>query len=232
MPLDNFKDVDLTTISLCSLPPPPPERRASVRQVTVLRAAKLYSAGGEELCLVRNISGGGLAAHVYTSRTVGERISAEFKSGQILPGCVTWRRDDLLGMRFDVPVDPAQILAEQIDYAAIALRSRGLRVAIDVPAHIRIGTDSWPASIRDISLGGAKVQARKWLEPGCPLVLAVGGMPPIDALIRWSDPEHTGLEFKIPLAFETLARWVATARSHHQPPARLALDAPAARARD
>ena len=45
-------------------PPPPRERRRQARHLTILKVGTLIVDGGRELCLIRNISAGGLMAHV------------------------------------------------------------------------------------------------------------------------------------------------------------------------
>ncbi len=134
--LDHFDDDELTTISFSNSPPLPPERRKNLRHVTVLRVAKLQTPRSEELCLVRNISAGGLMAHIYSELNIGEPVTAEFKSGQAVSGRVLWRRDGLAGIQFNEPVNAAKILADNHDYSPSAQQPRAPRVGIDVKARI------------------------------------------------------------------------------------------------
>lgn len=57
------------------------ERRHGARHIAVMRVAKLHTRHGEELCLVRNISAGGLMANIWSDLTIGDLLIAEFKSG-------------------------------------------------------------------------------------------------------------------------------------------------------
>jgi hypothetical protein len=62
--LEHSRDAEVTVVSLSDDMPAPPERRQSYRNLSVLRTAILRTSCGEELCLVRNISAGGLMAPV------------------------------------------------------------------------------------------------------------------------------------------------------------------------
>lgn len=208
--LDHFDDGELTTFSFSSRPPLPEERRQARRHVTVLRVAKLQTPRSEELCLVRNISSGGLMAHIYSELNIGELVSAEFKSGQSVSGRVLWRRDGLAGVKFDEPVDAAKILADNHDYAPSSQQPRAPRVGIDVKARIRVGARYYAVTLCNISQAGGRVSPGEPLEKGEKLILMLNGLPPIAGSVRWRDKEHAGIAFDNPIAFEALARWVPT----------------------
>ena len=53
--------------------PEPPDRRTAERHIKILRVAALTIEGRRELCLIRNISAGGLMAHVYSTVKLGEQ---------------------------------------------------------------------------------------------------------------------------------------------------------------
>src|SRR4051812_28657856 len=75
-----------TTFSFSEKPPQPPERRSAARHLTILRVGALVGPHGRELCLVRNISAGGLMAHVYSNHRMGERVAVELKTKQPIEG--------------------------------------------------------------------------------------------------------------------------------------------------
>src|SRR3546814_14809688 len=78
-----------TTFSFSDKAPPPPgERRQQARHLTILRVGTLISEDDRELCLVRNISAGGLMAHVYSAYQSDQRIAVELKHNQQRPGTV------------------------------------------------------------------------------------------------------------------------------------------------
>ncbi|CAN5825547.1 hypothetical protein BH11PSE6_BH11PSE6_08620 [soil metagenome] len=211
--LDHYDDGELTTITFANVPPSPSDRRDTLGQVTVLRVAKLLTPHSEELCLVRNISAAGLMAHIYSELNVGERVSAEFKSGHTVSGRVLWRRDGLAGIAFNAPVNAARILADNHDYSASAQQARAPRVGIDVRARIRVGARYYAAMLCNISQSGARVSSGEPFEMGQKLILMLNGLPPIAGSVRWCDQDHAGIAFDNPIAFETLARWVPTVQA-------------------
>jgi hypothetical protein len=71
-----------TSFSFSDQVPTPPERREDERFVTILRVGVLVIEGRRELCLIRNISAGGLMAHVYSPVEPGQRVVVELKSNQ------------------------------------------------------------------------------------------------------------------------------------------------------
>jgi hypothetical protein len=208
--LDHFEDGELTTISFSNAPPLPPERRQTLRHVTVLRVAKLQTPRSEELCLVRNISAGGLMAHIYSELNIGEPVTAEFKSGQAVSGRVLWRRDGLAGIQFSEPVNAARVLADNHDYVPSSQQPRAPRVGIDVRARLRVGARYHAVTLCNISQGGGRVSPGEPLEAGQKVILTVNGLPPIAGSVRWCDRDHAGIAFDNPIAFEALARWVPT----------------------
>src|SRR5580700_10460059 len=56
---------------------PGPDRRSETRIMTVFRLAKL-SGARDELCLVRNISGSGLKAEIFSPKAVGDEVAIDF----------------------------------------------------------------------------------------------------------------------------------------------------------
>jgi len=211
-------DCDLTTISLSDAPPSQLDRRVQDRQVAVLRVAKLRTPLGEELCRVRNISSGGLMAHVYSSLNVGDAVTAEFKSGHPISGKIVWRRAGLAGMAFDEAVNAAAVLSG--DDFAPALQPRAPRLGIKLRARIRVGANYRAVTLCDISQGGAKIAPSVTSETGQKVVLMVAGLPAVAGIVRWHDDEQTGrnqagIQFDIALPFDTLAQWAATVQ--HRP---------------
>lgn len=186
---------------------PEPERRRDPRQVTVLRVAKLHSAAGEELCLVRNISSGGLMAHVYSTLATGDHVTVEFRSGHAIPGHILWQRNGLAGMEFDEKVDTTSVLSGD-DLSPQPAQQRAPRVELELPGRIRVGARYHAATLLNISQGGAKIRAAEEIEPAEKLVLMVNGLPPVAASVRWRDNDQTGIAFDIPVPFDVLAQWI------------------------
>ena len=93
-----------TGFSFSHAVPAPPERRQSERHLKILRVGTLIVGDRRELCLIRNISAGGLMAHVYSKLEVGQQLLVELKASQPVSGRVIWVRDSNAGIQFDRPI--------------------------------------------------------------------------------------------------------------------------------
>lgn len=182
------------------------ERRDGPRHTRVMRVAKMVLRSHDELCVIRNISDGGLMAQVYSAPAPGEPVVFEFRSGPSIAGQVRWVRDDLIGVEFDTRIDAGRLLAGD-DAAPVAPRAP--RLATDTPAVVRCGVRIHPATLCDISQGGAKLCAADWTQPGQEVVVRVPGLPPIAGTIRWRDERHAGVAFTLPVPLPVLAAWAA-----------------------
>ena len=206
---DPNQDNELTTEPLFGAPSATAERRRQERYVTVLRVAKLTTPHSEEFCLVRNISAGGMMAHIYSELEVGDPVRAEISSGQPISGKILWRREGVAGIGFDERVDPASILAGE---SRAPVPPRAPRVGIEVRARIKIGTHYRFVTLCNISQGGASISPPEPGELGQKLILMANGLPPIAGVVRWQDQGHAGIKFDTPLSFDLLAKWVPTLR--------------------
>jgi len=188
---------------------PPADRRNQERHVTVLRVAKLSTPRSEEFCLVRNISAGGMMAHIYSELEIGDTVHAEISSGQPISGKILWRREGVAGIGFDESVDPSSILSG-VDRPPTPQRAP--RVGIEVRARIRVGAQYRSVTVCNISQGGASISPPEPGELGEKLILMANGLPPIAGVVRWQDQENAGIKFDVPLSFDVLAKWVPTLR--------------------
>jgi hypothetical protein len=191
------------------------ERRHGARHIAVMRVAKLHTRHGEELCLVRNISAGGLMANIWSDIAIGDPLTAEFKSGQHASGGVVWRRENRIGVQFDTPVDVAVVLGGDEDPAP-GFHPRAPRVNIAARGRLRCGARYYAVDLRDISQGGAKVIAADpevWEKIDGPIVLSLTGLPPIEGTARWHATGHAGIAFNAPIPLDKIARWIAQTRS-------------------
>ncbi|WP_326523415.1 PilZ domain-containing protein [Sphingomonas sp.] len=191
------------------------ERRHGRRHITVLRVAKVVRPHGDELCVIRNISDGGVMAHLYAPAQVGEHVAIEFKSGARLDGTVRWARGDDAGIQFDHTIDIAAFLAGEGDVSGV--EPRAPRLEVGMPAVMRVGVRMRPVTICNISQGGLKFRAIEGIEPDQAVVARIAGLEPLAGRVRWRHDEFAGLEFDAPIAFPVLARWAAEAPGRLRP---------------
>src|SRR6476469_4328892 len=110
-PRMNEDQVEGTVYSIAAAPPPPPDRRADERIVRLLRVGAITIEGHRELCLIRNISAGGMMIRAYSPVSVGAAVKVELKQGDPVDGAVQWTENGLTGILFNEPIDVVSLLA-------------------------------------------------------------------------------------------------------------------------
>jgi len=184
------------------------ERRIGERHMTILRIGKLVTGGRQELCLIRNISSGGLMAHVYAPHGLGDRVEIELKSDERLSGEVIWVREGHIGVRFDGAIEISDILTHRP--REDGRKSRPPRLDVSCRARLKVGADSHRVEIRDISQGGVKVEIEHLLEAGSDVLINVDGLDPMKGVVRWCRDGLAGLAFLRPIPFDALTGWLET----------------------
>lgn len=204
-----------TGSSLSNAVPAPSERRTSERDIRILRVGTLVVDGRRELCLIRNISAGGLMAHVYSMLAPGQRVTVELKTSQLVAGRVVWAGKGNAGIQFDAPMDVAELLANPA-VLDNGWRPRTPRVEIDRMATLRAGaTTNW-VHARDISQSGVRLETDPAPAAGEEVVVTLEGFRPLRGLVRWSEGGHCGIAFNALVPFGELIEWLKRERWSHE----------------
>lgn len=161
-----------------------------------------------ELCLIKNISAGGMLIRAYSALEAGTRLSVELKQGEQILGTVSWMREGCAGIAFDKPVDVVELLAASMD----GPRPRMPRVEIRCIASVRQGSQVYGLLARDISQGGVKVETVRTLEIGSEAVVTLPGLPSQAGMVRWSESGFYGITFNRLLALSELVGWLQQQR--------------------
>ena len=201
-----------TGFSFSNEVPRPPERRGQERlgddrNIKILRVGVLVVEGRRELCLIRNISAGGLMAHVYSKVAADQRVTVELKTNHNIEGRIVWVRDTNAGIQFDTQMDVAELLANP-PVLNNGWRPRTPRIEIDRMATLRAGARTHWVHGLDISQSGAKVGCEMPLEPGTEIVLTLEGLRSLNGVVRWQRDDYCGIEFNSPIPFGELIDWL------------------------
>lgn len=199
--------VEETVFSLSQRPPQLSDRRQQSRSLKILRVASLIVDGQRELCLVRNISAGGLMAHVYSSFAERQPVAAEFRSGEPISGSVAWRDGSTIGIAFDDPIDLEDILAGQ-GCRPDGQKPRMPRVEIDRLATLRAGARLYGANTCNISQGGVNLEVDQPIAPGTNVILTLDGFRPVSGCVRWCEDGLCGVHFDTVIPFRELMGWL------------------------
>jgi len=207
MPIDE-QPVETTLYSLSEAAPQPRERRDGERHLTLFRVGSITIGDRRELCLIKNISAGGMMIRAYCPIAQGTPLSIELKSGQPVTGKVSWVRDQNIGVAFDAPVDVIEILSASAD----GPRPRMPRVEVDCIASVRDGANVHRLRACDISQGGLKLAGEPPLEHGCDLSVTLPGLEPQPAALRWRQDGHLGISFNRLIPLAELVDWLQGVR--------------------
>lgn len=196
--------IETTLYSLSDAPPPLTERRDGERHLTLLRVGSLLIEGRRELCLIKNISAGGMSIRAYCAITAGTRLSVELKCGQPVSGTARWIDGDVVGVAFDEPVDVVDLLAASMD----GPRPRMPRIEIGSAAYVREGAATHRVTARDVSQGGIKIETGQELTLGAEVVVTLPGLAPQPAVVRWHDNDSYGITFNRVVPLPELVAWL------------------------
>ena len=200
-----------TTFSFSEEAPTRPDRRGEPRHLTILRVGALIGPEGRELCLIRNISAGGLMAHVYSPHKEGDPVAVELRGNLQIPGRILWVEDSNVGIRFDSPIAVEEMLADQ---AALdnGWKPRPPRIEVDRLATLRVGARLYGVNTRDISQGGVKIETDQPIEAGAAVVLNLEHFRPLHGVVRWCADGFAGIAFNQVIPFQELIAWLKPGR--------------------
>lgn len=198
-----------TGFSFSHAVPAPPERRTSERHIKILRVGTLIVDGRRELCLIRNISAGGLMAHIYSTIAPGAPVAVELKTRHPVAGRIVWVREANAGIAFDETMDVAELLATPV-VLDNGWRPRTPRVEIDRMATLRAGARTWWVHARDISQSGVRIETDNPPGTGTEIVVALEGLAPLPGVVRWSKDDSCGIAFNQLIPFGALIDWLKT----------------------
>lgn len=199
--------VEETIFSFSPSTPAPGDREDGVRRLTTLRVGTIQIEGRRELCLIRNISAGGLRAHVYSPLNEGQKVSFELKTDQQTSGVVSWIDGANIGVSFDQQIDVEELLASQIGVND-GRRPRMPRVEVDRLGELRIGARVYPVNSIDISQGGVRVEIDHPLNIGDNVVLTLEKFRAIPGMVRWYSQGQGGIAFNEVIPFQELMGWL------------------------
>jgi hypothetical protein len=204
--------VETTLYSLAAAAPACPDRRSGERYLSLLRVGAMSVDGRRELCLIRNISAGGMMIRAYSSIAIGTRLGVELKHGDPISGVVKWAENGLTGISFDTPIDVIALLAHGGD----GPRPRLPRIEIESTASIRQDADLIRAKVANISQGGICIETSAELTAGADVIVTLTGLAPIPGLVKWTNNGTCGIGFNRALALTSLVRWLQEQQEREQ----------------
>ena len=176
--------------------------------MTLFRVGSLAIGERRELCLIKNISAGGMKIRAYGAIFEGTRLSVELKRGQPVAGIVSWCSGANIGVEFDDKIDVIDLLANTI----VGQRPRMPRIEVDCYATIRAGATVFRVKVADISQGGIKICHEARIAPDSDVVVTVTGLPTAAGVLRWNEADYSGITFNALLPLPQLMGWLTAQR--------------------
>lgn len=207
----DIQPVETTLYSLSDAPPAPEpdsDRRDGQRHMTLYRVGSILVEDRRELCLIKNISAGGMMIRLYCSIAEGTPVTVELKSGQPVSGRISWTRDHHAGIAFDHPIDVIDILSTSMD----GPRPRMPRIETSCYATLRDGANCLRVQACDISQGGLKIRCETIVPPGSDIIVSLPGLEPQRGIACWNDNGFIGLTFNRLLPLGELVAWLQEQR--------------------
>ena len=200
--------VETTVYSLRGSLPEPQERRSGERHLSLLRVGTLVIDNHRELCLIKNVSAGGMLIRAYCPVQEGARITIELKQGEPISGSARWSRGECVGVIFDEPIDVLDLLSPSGE----GPRPRMPRIQVDCTAWVREGATVHRTRALDISQGGMKVECRTTIPAGSEVTISLNGHSPLKGVVRWNDSGSIGITFNRVIALPVLVAWLRDQR--------------------
>ena len=200
--------VETTLYSLSDRAPDPAERRDGERYLTLFRVGTMMIGDRRELCLIKNISAGGMMIRPYCPIEAGTTISVELKRGEQISGTVNWVRNETAGIEFNEQIDVVELLASSME----GPRPRMPRVEVRCIASVRDGANVYGMRALDVSQGGLKVESKRDLAVGADVLVTLPGLPSKPAVVRWREGNTYGITFRKLLALQELVDWLREQR--------------------
>jgi len=167
------------------------ERRAEKRiGVALMRAAKLVCQSGEYICLLRDLSAGGVRLGLFHAMPPETHVFLELPSGEVHAMIRMWQRGATAGFRFAKPVDTGAFLAElgTADSRQLSLRLRAPGLAV-------VHNQVQPVTLTRLSQGGARMETDGFLAISQSFILSVEGLGECGAWVKMRRGRHYEVVF-------------------------------------
>lgn len=179
------------------------DQRSGQRYTLLLRAGKLVLSTGEFLCLVRDVSDGGLKVRLFHPLAIDPACELELGNGERLEIERVWQQGSQAGFRFaQAPIDIHTLIEESGPFP-----KRHLRLRLDPPLPVLATADglSEAGMLCDISQHGGAVVLERRLPVHAQVRINTPHLPELYARVRWRRGTMHGLVFQQGFRLDELA---------------------------
>jgi hypothetical protein len=184
------------------------DQRVAPRFTLLIRAAKLVSAQGEFVCVIRDVSETGVSVRLFHALPGCPEFELHMPAGAVYRIVPVWNRANEAGFTFIRPVDVAQLINESGDYP-----KRGLRLGLCFPVRVSTLSQTCEAVVENLSQQGARIDCDALLAIDQTVRIAapdlVGTLREVRAKVRWRRGRHYGVVFDDTFTLGDFARLAA-----------------------
>lgn len=184
------------------------ELRAAPRFTLLIRAAKLVSAQGEFVCVIRDVSETGVSVRLFHALPVCQDFALHMPAGAVYEITRKWQRDNEAGFAFLEPVAVEQLVNESSDYP-----KRGLRLGLCFPVVVSTLSGQFEAVVENLSQQGARLTCDRLLAIDQTVRIAAPGLAgetrDVRAKVRWRRDRQYGVVFDDTFTLGEFARLAA-----------------------
>ena len=176
------------------------ELRDKDRFALLIRSAKITCDLGEFLCIVRDVSEGGVKLRMFHALPPRDSYRLELSSRHTFEIEPVWNKGDLAGFRFPQAIDIPAFIGERNDFP-----KRALRLNLDAPAVVRTDGSAFAATIRDLSREGIGIETQLALALEQKVTVEAPNFGSRIGTVRWRKSPAYGVALRELLSFEELA---------------------------
>jgi len=187
---------------------PGADQRASPRFTLLIRAAKLVSAQGEFVCVIRDVSETGVSVRLFHALPSCKDYALHMPAGATYEVSCVWQRENEAGFTFAQSVQVDQLVNEASDYP-----KRGLRLGLCFPVMVHTLSGSFDAVVENLSQQGARITCDQLLAIDQNVRIAAQGLiyktREVRAKVRWRRERQYGVVFDDTFTLGEFARLAA-----------------------
>ena len=187
---------------------PGAEQRAAPRFTLLIRAAKLVSAQGEFVCVIRDVSETGVSVRLFHALPGCKDFALHMPAGAVYEISRVWEKGNEAGFTFTEAVEVEKLVNESSEYP-----KRGLRLGLCFPVTVNVLAGSFEAVVENLSQQGARLTCDRLLAIDQTVRLAMpdltGKPREVRAKVRWRRDQQYGVVFDDTFTLGDFARLAA-----------------------
>lgn len=166
------------------------EQRTAPRFTSLIRAAKLVSGEGEHVCVVRDVSTGGVRLRCFHPLPRDEAMVLELQNGDCFDIQRVREEGFEASFRFATEAPIERLVQEHLLYPR-----RPLRLNIAIPLSLRTLTGVVSGVTQNLSQQGCRIEIDTTLALSQSVIVESPHLPGIRAKVRWRRGKACGLVF-------------------------------------